>query len=294
MYEGVRAPAVFTPETLSEALDIYRRYPKSVLWAGGTSLMSQLRTYPSHDNQDILYLGNVKELHRISRTERYIEAGAMVSVDRLLTVGQHILHPVLSRACRELGPSIIRSQATIGGNMSHPTLRLNLSTALLVLEVQVEIKDSRSGKFSTRWVPIQRLFKRDGSLALIHGEIVTRVRIFFEDANYQIFRTLGNPFYQPDEAVIYAVFGKYEKSTIAEYRFALSFPAIDVIRSREIETAITSRDLPLSSKEIMHFSAQLREILKDYSAKITRLQITRACRVFEQSLQGMNIQSLST
>ncbi len=288
MYEGVRAPAVFNPETIFEALDIYQRYPRSILWAGGTTLMSQLREYPSHDNKDILYLGGVSELSRITRTERYIETGPMVSIQRLLNVGQHILHPVLADACRRLGPSIIRNQATIGGNLCHPNLRLNLATALMILETQVEIKDSRSTKSSTRWVPIHRLYKRDGSLGLLHGEIITRIRVFFEEANFQRFRVIGDPFCSPKLAVIFAVFAKYEKSTISEFRFSLSLPAIDIFRSKDIEASITSRDLPLSSKEIALISGQLRELLQGYSSKITKVQVERSGRVLEQTLQNLN------
>jgi xanthine dehydrogenase FAD-binding subunit len=292
VYEGVRAPAVFTPATINEALDIYQRYPRSVLWAGGTTLMGQLRPYPSHDNLDILYLGNVKELHRISRNERYLEMGSMVPIQRFLAVGQHILHPVLSDACRQLGPEIIRSQSTVGGNLCHPSQRLNIGTALMVLESQVEIRDSQSAKASTRWVPVNRLYKRDGSLGLIHGEIVTRIRVFFEEANFQLFRSLGNPFYHPELAVLFAVFAKYEKSTISEFRFALSFPMIDIIRSKDLETAITSKDLPLSSKEISHLSTELYEVIRAYSTKICSVQKTRACRAFEQALQDLNAQVL--
>ncbi len=294
MYEGVRAPAVFTPETIGEALAIYQRYPRSVLWAGGTTLMGQLRPYPNHDNQDILYLGKVKELHRITRNERYIEAGSMVSIQRFLAVGQHILHPVLSSACRQLGSKIIRGQTTLGGTLCHPNLRLNLGTALMVLESQIEIRDSRSTKSSTRWVSINKLYKRDGNLGLIHGEIVTRIRIFFEEANYQVFYTLGNPYFHPKLAVLYAVFAKYEKSTISEFRFALSFPMIDILRNKALETAITSRDLPLSSREIQQLSAQLQEVLQNYSTKISGIQTARACRVFERSLQDMNVKALTS
>ncbi len=250
--------------------------------------MSQLREYPSHDNKDILYLGGVSELHRINRNERYIEVGPMVSIQRLLTVGQHILHPVLAHACKRLGPPIIRSQATIGGSLCHPNLRLNLATALMILETQVEIKDSRSTKSSTRWVPIHRLYKRDGSLGLIHGEIITRLRVFFEDANFQCFSIIGDPFYHPETAVIFAVFAKYEKSTISEFRFSLSLPSIDIFRSKEIEASITSKDLPLSAKEIIAISGQLRELLSNYSSKIQKVQIERSCRILEKTLQDMN------
>ncbi|MGM0431880.1 MAG: FAD binding domain-containing protein [Spirochaetota bacterium] len=293
MYKGVRAPAVFSPETLGELLEVYRRYPKSIIWAGGTSIMSQLRPYPTHDNQDILYLGNVKEFGRITRTERYIEAGCMVSVGRLLTIGQHILPKILASAARDIGPAMIRNQTTLGGNLCHPRLRLNLASALLVLDTQVEIKDSRATKNTTRWVPIQKLYRRDGSLALIQGELVTKVRIFFEQANFQLFRTLGHPFFHPEQAVIFTVFAKHEKSTISEFRFSLTYPKIDVIRSREIENLITSKDLPLTTKEIVQISHQVRDIAKGYSTKISGLQVERTCRIMEHALQTINIESLS-
>lgn len=293
MYEGVRAPAVFLPETIHEALDIYQRYPKTVLWAGGTALMGHLRTYPSHDQHDIIYLGKIPELGRINRNERFLESGSMVTIERFLAVGQHILHPVVSEACRSLASRILRNQATIGGNLCHPSLRLNLATALMVLETQIEIRDASSQKSAVRWIPVNRLYRRDGNLGLKHGEVVTKIRIFFEEANFQSFKSLGNPYKDPSHAVMLAFFAKYEKSTISDFRFAISFPLIDIIRSKDLETAVSSKDLPLTAKEIHALSEQLGDLVFDYSTKITSLQLSRACRAFEHTLQELNSKVLS-
>lgn len=293
MYEGVRAPAVFSPETLNDALETYRKNPDSILWAGGTSIMSRLRGYPVNDGRDILYLGNVKEFQRISRTERYIETGCMISVERFLTIGQHILPKVLVDAALNIGPAMLRNQATIGGNLCHPRLRLNLASALLVLEAQVEIKDARAERHQTRWVPVQKLYRRDGSLALLASEMVSRIRIYFEQATFQYFRMFGHPFFDPQQAVIFSVFAKHEKSVISEFRFSFTYPEIDVIRSREIENAVTSKDLPLTTKEIISISRQAREIAQGYSTKISGLQVERTGRAMETALQLINIRSLS-
>lgn len=294
MYEGVRAPAVFTPKSLSEALETYQRYPRSVLWAGGTALMSTIRTYPNQDNHDILYLGEVKELTSISRTERYLEAGSMVTISRLLAVGQHILPPLLSKALHLAGPSLIQNQATIGGSLCHPTLRLMTAAALAVLEAQVEIRDSRvtKHKHTTRWVPVSRLYRRDGSLGLVPGEIVCRIRLFFEKSTFHTFEAIGSPYRRPDQAVMLSVFATNDSSTISEFRFAITLPTIDIIRSKEVETAITSKDLPLSSKEILQISSQLKEQLSLYSTKVTFLQLQRATRLFERTLGELNRQVL--
>lgn len=294
MYEGVRAPAVFTPKSLSEALETYQRYPRSVLWAGGTALMSSIRDYPNQDNHDILYLGEVKELSSISRTERYLEAGSMVTITRLLAVGQHILPPLLSRALHLAGPSLIQNQATIGGSLCHPTLRLMTAAALAVLEAQVEIRDSRVTKHATRWIPVSRLYKRDGSLGLVPGEIVSRIRLFFEKSTFHTFESIGSPYRRPEQAVMLSVFATNDSSTISEFRFALTLPTIDIIRSKEVETAITSKDLPLSSKEIMQISSQLKEQLSLYSTKVTPLQLQRATRLFERTLGELNRQVLGS
>ncbi len=292
MYEGVKAAAVHNPSSLTELTLLRSRLPQALLWAGGTAIMSSIRVYPASDGIDIIFLGNVQELKRINRSERYLEIGSQVSIEQILKVGQHILHPVFARACRESGSYVIRSQATIGGALGIDTLSLNVQTALSVLDSQVEIRSPENKKNRSQWIPVHRMFSRNRERNTLQPAIITKVRILLEEGDFEFFKTVGEPYLAPKEAVILSVFAKYNLPAISEYRFALSFPLYGIFRSREIETAVSSNDLPLGQRDIIRIIRSLREDLQASSFTITPLQKERACRVFEYALHHMNSQSI--
>ncbi len=293
MFEGVKAAAVHNPVTLTELMTLRARLPHALIWAGGTDIMSRLRPYPASDGIDIISLARVPDLKRISRSERYIEIGALATIEETLVVGQHILPPVLVRACRTSASLLIRSQATFGGTIGIPDLTLSIPAALSVLETQIEIRSPSEKKSGAQWIPVQRLFGRMGDRSPIAPAVITRIRILLEESDFDFFRVVGEPYQQPGEAVILSVFAKFNAPAIAEFRFSLTFPQSGVFRNREIESAISGTDLPLSQREIRRIIRILMQELDGYSAKISRLQRERAGRVFELSLHQMNRQSIS-
>lgn len=288
MFEGGKAAAVHSPATLAELITLRRRLPDALLWAGGTDIMGRTRQYPASDGIDIIYLGNVQELKRISRSERYLEIGALVSVENMLNVGQHILHPVLSKACMESSPRVIRSQATFGGSLSIPRISLNIPTALSVLETQVETRSPNAKKNGGKWMPVHRLFNRMGERTSIEPAIITRVRILLEESDFHFFESIGEPYLYPQQSVILAVFSQFNLPAISEYRFALTFPQYGIFRNREIETAVSGSDLPFSHRDIRRIAKVLKKSLDEVSFPLTDLQRIRATRVFELSLHRMN------
>lgn len=292
MYEGVKAAAVHNPANLAELTLLRNRLPKALLWAGGTAIMSNLRKYPASDGIDIIFLGNVQELKRISRSERYLEIGSQVTIEQVLKVGQHILHPVFARACRESGSYVIRSQATIGGALGIEHLSLNIPTALSVLDSQIEVRNSVHKRNNSQWIPVHRMFNRNRERNTLQPAIITKVRILLEEGDFEFFKSVGEPYLNPEEAVIFSVFAKYNLPAISEYRFAISFPLSGIFRSREIETAVSSNDLPLEQRDISKIIKSLREDLKESMFTISPLQQDRSCRVFEYALHCMNSQSI--
>lgn len=292
MYEGVRSPTVHYPATIQEMLSIRKRSPEAVLWSGGTAIMGYLRPYPANDGKDIIYLGNVQELKRISRSERYLEIGSQVSIERMLTVGQHILHPVLAQACRAIGPSIVRSQVTIGGSLCLPERYMNLACALSVLEVLVELRETE-GKQAARWVPLSRLYARSSHGQLLSHAIVTRIRVMFEPADFQFFSAIGRPFFDPSDAIIFSLFVKHSQIAISEFRFAFAFPAIGIYRNRELESSMTSFDIPIGTRDITRISRQLRADILESGMTPSPLQLERAARTFELALHRLNTEALS-
>lgn len=141
MYEELRSTTVHTPITLSEYGQIANRFPDALNWAGGTYLMSRPNFYPMDSNIEIIDLSGIEELQRITRTDRYIEIGSMVTAAQLLDTGRQILPPVLLGALTSIGSTIVRRQITVGGSLCIPDIRLSIPTALAVLDAMAEVRN---------------------------------------------------------------------------------------------------------------------------------------------------------
>jgi len=235
---------------------------------------------------------HVKELSRVSRTERFLDIGSMATLEQVLTVGHHILPPVLAKALRAVGPSTITSEATIGGNLCIPDLRLNLASVFSLFNVQAELRGDQSQRNHTRWVPLFRFYDKEGTVLLRETEILTRVRIPFEEGNYQLFQQIGFPYQHPEEAVLFSVFANFSGKSVTEYRVSICFPKIGIFRSRDMETSVTNQDLPLQQHEIQQASQLLKRALLGYSSRISSIQHARAVRSFERSLILLNTKSV--
>ena len=104
MYEGLSSPNIHTPANLSEYASTILHYPSSTLWAGGTFIMTRPEAYPSRTmNAEIIYLGNIEELHRFQRNDRSAEFGAMVTLDGILSTGKAVLPRVLIDNIQTIG-----------------------------------------------------------------------------------------------------------------------------------------------------------------------------------------------
>lgn len=284
---------MFLPSTVSELLGLRRRMPRATLWAGGTALMSRYYPYPYPLSRDIISLCHIPELSRISRTERYLDIGAAARIDQVLTVGHHILPPLLAKALREVGPPPIIGRATMGGSLCIPDLRLNLAAALSLFSVQVELRGDPSLRSQSRQIPLSRLYRKEGAVALKETEVLTRIRITFEQGDFQQFHQIGFPYRYPEEAVIFCVFVNHGESSISDFRFSLTFPAVGIFRDKEIESSVASKSLPLRSGEIHGISLALQKALQSYSSRILPVQHARAVQAFERSLTRLNTRSVS-
>lgn len=287
-----RQPAVFEPTTMGELVELRHRMPKATIWAGGTGLMSRYYPYPYPVSREIIHLKHVADLSRISRTERYLEIGAMATFEHVLKTGRHILPPVLARAIATAGPPIISSQATMGGNLCIPDLRLNLASGLSLFSVLVELRGGRSQSIQGRWIPFNKLYQKEGGLQIKETEILTRIRISFDEGDFQFFQHIGFPYRYPNDSVLFAVFARHGDSSVSDYRVSITIPRVGIFRDRDVESAVSNCSLPLTASEIRLASGQLRESLQNYSDRITPIQYARSVRAFERSLSLLNTKVL--
>ena len=210
MPEGLRSPTVFTPKTVSEAIANKLRKPDARFWAGGTFIMSRPNYYPNSNQKDIISLSDISDLSRIYHSDRYLEAGSMVTLQQLLTMGSFLFPKELYNAISGIGSTIIRNQATVGGALCSSDTRFSLSCIFATINAQAEIRMVSKSSVS-RWIPVSKLYDRKGNF-------------LFADNAILISKTLDSPMQNPSEAVIFSLMYSLSQGNINTPSLCVAFP----------------------------------------------------------------------
>ncbi len=262
---------------MAELLAIYRQNPNALLWAGGTAIGGLRKNDPQYARpKKIISLAMVSEIAKVSRTERYLEIGAAVPFNKILQVGQHVLPTALSQGLSLLRPMPLRNLATLGGNLAVRGLRLNAYPILLLLDARIELR--REGR--NRWITMQRLFDRAGNPSLDSGELITRIRIPFEEWDLGYFRQIGTPMNDLRSSLSFCCTGKIVKATVSDLRCAFGTFSPLVIRNRELEAFLSGKKVPFARKEREEALAMMEKTIAE-SPGISSFQKNRARELFD-------------
>ncbi len=295
MYEGIRSPVIHTPKSQGEFNTTILRYPNAQIWAGGTYIMSQKEYYPSDSKDAIIDLGGMEEMKKITRNDRFVEIGSMVSASQLLYAGKLILPEILQETLETLASQIVRRQITIGGSLCIPGVRLALSTTLAILDASAEFKFYQGGKVSTHWIPVARMYDKQGNLALgVDNALLTRIRIGLDYGDVHSFMAVEDPIRNTDKCVIFAFQAKRTQNSLSKVQFCMNFPMKAFHMSKDIESKLSSLTLPIHPERVNTISYELVAELKKLHSTITELQLERGRRMFESVLHGLNSKSLQT
>jgi CO/xanthine dehydrogenase FAD-binding subunit len=169
----VRTTGYVRPDSLHELLDTVADLgPGCRIVAGGTDLMVAARA-----GKPLGFLVNVfrlPELSRLAISGKELLVGATVTAARLLHSPDVAAHaPLLRQAADHFASPLVRSRATVGGNLCNASPAADLALALVALDAQVEI----ASKTQCRSLPIEHFFVGPGRTSLAAGEVVTGVRI---------------------------------------------------------------------------------------------------------------------
>lgn len=266
------APLVYLPETLQQLLQIYKKNPRAELHAGGTYSVIKTTVKEGGTGNSIIYLGNISEMKRISRTDRYIEIGAGCTVNQLLEIGEGVLPPALFSALQQVGSYTIRNLATIGGSLAIRERRLDIFAVLSLFDVRVEGR--RAG--SSRWLQPARLFDESNKLTLTPGELITRIRIPMETWDVQVYKKVRNRTMDPKENFIFCGIAKLQKGQVQDFRFCFGGIQRGILREKSIEAEITGKKLPLQEKTMDLIVSSLEKKLESYEESVKLYQRRRA------------------
>ncbi len=294
MYEGLSSPNIHTPKSLGEYASIILHYPTSSLWAGGTFIMTRPDSYPSRMmNAEIVYLGDVEELHRFQRNDRFAEFGAMVTLDGILNTGKAVLPRVLIDNILTIGSRLITRRATIGGTICTKNFTTSFPGTLLVLDATAEVKFIKKKRLHSRWMQITRLLDRNGRIQLPPQGIISRVRIAFSEKNCQYFREIGSFMLDPENSVAVAFAATLDQDILINPKIAFTYPSHGVCYSRDIDSIFSSLRFPLDDSEIHTLESMIFTFIESSFPNISPLQRTRTSGIVHQIIDSLNEMTLT-
>jgi CO/xanthine dehydrogenase FAD-binding subunit len=254
---------IFTPRTLHELMVFYYENPDALLFAGGTYIMTAHESVEQELPGKIISLGDVEELKKIKRTEKYIEIGSMVTYSKILSIGRHVIPKIFYDALSLTSTPSIRNLATIGGNLCVASPYSTLYPALFVIDASVEIRNL-SGAM---WIPISRFLTRSGKSLVRSGNLITRIRIPFGEWDIVAFEKVGRRITERYPAIIFAGLAKVFKGVVSDIRFSFGAASPLLFRSREFELGFSGIKLPLEEKEMERTLLDFRELFHPVTDK---------------------------
>jgi CO/xanthine dehydrogenase FAD-binding subunit len=235
---------VFSPATFQELFSAWGRFDSAVPYAGGTGLIRDQGRRTLELPPVILSLDKLEDLQRISRSERYLEIGAMVKLSQIIRLGKIV--PEAFRDCLEnIAGAQLRNIATIGGNICYPAQRLDASAALTALDAQYELRSAQS----SRWISASRFSSLPGPTALNHQELLTRIRVPLDQWNYSVYKKFSKGRRGSGGVVVFLV--KTQKNALTDIRVVYKTAAI--LRDKNSEAILAGKQLPLSRRVAAEF-----------------------------------------
>jgi CO/xanthine dehydrogenase FAD-binding subunit len=293
MAEGVlKEVRVFRPKNLGGTLRLYTRNPGALLYAGGTEIARRAQRgsgLPLNLPQKVIYLGNVQELNRISRGQRYLDIGSVLDLSRILSIGRNVLPPVLFETLSQIATPGVRNLATLGGNITLRTCRGDCLPALSVIDTQLELRTAGS----TRWVRVGEFFDIRNLPDLRPGEILTRIRIPLEEWDFAVTRKVqGGAGLRT--SLSFAGVARFPKGAIEALHFCVGGLRSPVFRMAVLEERLKNTNLPIPAKLTEGLSRDLAEALQSEAEDTPtgRYRTAISLRLFRFFLEKINLQSL--
>ncbi|MGI9256093.1 MAG: FAD binding domain-containing protein [Salinispira sp.] len=265
-------PEVHRPKNINDALNILKRKPECVIFAGGSDIYKNFSTpaAPAHaapaapavpaatpvsaaiphpPPNDILLLDTIDELKRVYRSDSFLELGSMVNFERLSCLKTGIIPQGLIDWIHLMVPPHIRSIATIGGNLLADARYISAFHYLSMNDARVELRKS-SG---SRWVPMNKL--REGQKCfLLNSEIITRVRLPLI-WNHQHFRCFHS--HTSGREYAFCALASVRENILERIRIAYTFTGLKQFCDYQLESCIVGRRLPLPKRDADQFLKNL-------------------------------------
>jgi CO/xanthine dehydrogenase FAD-binding subunit len=235
---------VFFPVSFHELFSAWNRFPEAVPYAGGSDIIRKQEKNIVNLPKAILCLDKLEELHSITRTEHYLEIGAMSKLNSLIRLGKIV--PQILRTCVEnLAGVQLRNIATVGGNICSTSHLYDLSAPLTALDAQYELRDAHNA----RWVSAPRFHSREDQSILKSQELLTRIRLPLHPWDYSIYKKFYRDDLYNSEALVFLA--RAQKNILTDIRVV--YKTNTILRNKNSEDMLNGKILPLNRKMTMEF-----------------------------------------
>ncbi|MEM5947957.1 FAD binding domain-containing protein [Spirochaetia bacterium 38H-sp] len=267
---------IYYPGDLQDALLLYNKRPEAILTAGSVEL-SRTETW-QHYQGPVIVLGNIREIKRIIKTERYLEIGAGKALSAILSIPSPNI-PLLLKKSILLGcPAPARTQATIGGNLCIPDKTYDIHGALTLLNATAEIRKTNH----TRWIPVSDIRNTTGFTTLEEGEILTRIRIPI--SNWEIQEYIKFPGAFTTASINLYGLAHKEDNLISAIRISIKTPYNPPYRYPETEKSMIGKSSPLTKHEITQITKEIAEKVSEEEPEADIRTITKLISHFLQKI----------
>jgi carbon-monoxide dehydrogenase medium subunit len=243
------------PRSLGEAYSRLGNGKRTLLLAGGTDVIVQLREGRRHCDQ-LIDLKHIPELVTLRfAADGTLEVGAatpLAEVYEDAEVKRRL--PALVDAASIIGGIAIQSRASLGGNLCNASPAADSSPALMVLGARLVIGSANG----TRELPVEEFFLGPGRNALQPNELLIQVKVPPQPANSGAFYHRFIPRNEMDIAVASAgvrIQLSADRSRIESARVALGAVAATPIMVPPAASAIVGKAPTLATFELAGVAA---------------------------------------
>jgi CO/xanthine dehydrogenase FAD-binding subunit len=233
---------VHEPSTLTALAAVLASTPDVLIVAGGTQVMRS----PAHhaEGRAVVCLRGVEPLGRVSRTQRFLDIGAMVPLSRVLSIGPRVVPPVLFAALKATATPTVRVLASLGGNVCAGGVEHTSLPALAVLDAVLELRLGTGA----RSVPAALFWRGGADRALQTGEILSRVRLPLEELEFQQFADEEVSWRGAVARASFAAAAGLHKDSVEDLRFCFSSRWFGTLRFGDFESACVGARLPMRER----------------------------------------------
>ena len=159
------------PRTLDQLAATLAAHPAARIVAGATDVGLWV-TKHQRDLGDMVYVGDVADLHRVATTATHLEIGAAATLTAAFAA-LDVHWPELQEAWMRFASVPIRNSGTLGGNIANGSPIGDSMPVLMALDATVVL---RLGD-AERELPLATLYLAYQKTALRPGEFVARIRV---------------------------------------------------------------------------------------------------------------------